>query len=446
MNFSHAGPVVDSDESKPTPPQLLDAQELDNVWSGHRVGFYLLTVPPYQYVAYYDADRQMTIAQRRLDSSDWTYKRLPSKLGWDSHNYIVMALDKEGYIHVSGNMHVNPLVYFRSTQPYDVTTLEAAPMTGRDEQRVTYPRFMKNADGDLVFYYRDGSSGNGVNYYNIYDTDTQKWKRLIDRSILDGESMMNAYPLGPTLGPDGYYHMSWVWRDTVDCETNHDLSYARSRDLVHWETAAGEPLKLPLTIETPGLIVDPIPVEGGIINGSGKIGFDSKGRVVLTYHKFDEQGNTQLYHARWEDDHWQFYQTSDWDYRWYFSGGGSIESTDVRHGSVAPAGKGLLKEQISHVKYPSGEYLLSEEDFSVVDILKPDPAEQAFYRKLYRVESDFPGMKTVRAYDQGEDLNPGEKYILQWETLPPNRDVARPKPWPEPSPLRLFKVSVDENP
>ncbi|MGZ0656371.1 BNR repeat-containing protein [Coraliomargarita sp. W4R72] len=436
-------PSEDSNSVHSTGLSVADIQELDQVWSGHRVGFELLTYPPYQYVAYYDANRQMTIAQRRLDSKEWVYNKLPSYVKWDSHNYIVMAVDQEGYVHVSGNMHVSPLIYFRSTAPHDIATLEVAAMTGEKEDRTTYPAFMKNADGDLIFNYRDGSSGNGVTYYNIYDTDTRSWSRLVDRSILDGESRMNAYHRGPTLGPDGYYHMSWVWRDTIYCETNHDLSYARSRDLVHWETAAGEPLTLPLTIETPGLIVDPIPVEGGILNGSGKIGFDSKGRVVLTYHKFDEAGNTQLYHARVEDGRWHFYQTTNWEHRWYFSGGGSLGEADVRHGNVSPAEEGLLELSVSHVKYPSGTYLLNEDDFSVSAIKKKDPAEQAFYRKLYRKQSNFPGINSVRAYDKGKDLDPSEKYILQWETLPAFRDVARPKPWPEPSTLRLFKVNLD---
>ena len=43
------------------------------VWAGHPVGFCLLTQAPHQFVAYYDADRHMTVAQRTLDSTEWTY-------------------------------------------------------------------------------------------------------------------------------------------------------------------------------------------------------------------------------------------------------------------------------------------------------------------------------------------------------------------------------------
>ena len=59
--------------------------EVEPVWSAHPVGFTLVTHPPFQIVAYYDAQRRMSVAQRRLDTTDWTFTRLPSVLGWDSH-------------------------------------------------------------------------------------------------------------------------------------------------------------------------------------------------------------------------------------------------------------------------------------------------------------------------------------------------------------------------
>ena len=115
----------------------------------------------------------------------------------------------------------------------------------------------------------------------------------------------------------------WVWREEGDCATNHDLSYARSKDLKHWQKGDGTPLQLPLTL-TNADVIDPVPVNGGIINGNTKLGFDSKKRVIVSYHKFDAAGKTQAYSARLEDGQWKIYQTSDWDYRWDFRGGGSI--------------------------------------------------------------------------------------------------------------------------
>ncbi|MFP5209791.1 MAG: BNR-4 repeat-containing protein, partial [Acidobacteriota bacterium] len=110
------------------------------VWAGHPTGFALLTHGDQQYVAYYAADRRMTVAQRTLGEKQWHYTVLPSTIGWDSHNYVTMSLDRDGYLHVSGNMHVAPLVYFRSTRPGDASSLVRVPaMTGKNETRVTYP-------------------------------------------------------------------------------------------------------------------------------------------------------------------------------------------------------------------------------------------------------------------------------------------------------------------
>lgn len=55
-----------------------------------------------------------------ISSYTWQFKRLPSKLGWDRHNYIAITMDVEGYLHMSGNMHAVPLVYFRITKPFDI--------------------------------------------------------------------------------------------------------------------------------------------------------------------------------------------------------------------------------------------------------------------------------------------------------------------------------------
>ena len=49
------------------------------------------------------------------------------------------------------------------------------------------------------------------------------------------------------------------------------------------------------------MIADPVPVKAGMINGNTRIGFESKERVVISYHKFDARGNTQVYNARFED-------------------------------------------------------------------------------------------------------------------------------------------------
>lgn len=85
--------------------------------------------------------------------------------------------------------------------------------------------------------------------------------------------------------------MHWVWRDSADCATNHHLSYARSRDLLQWESAFGDKVELPITFENKSLWVDPIPSGGGIINGGHRLFLDDRQRPVITYHKADTKGS-----------------------------------------------------------------------------------------------------------------------------------------------------------
>lgn len=403
------------------------------MWSGHPVGFAFVTREDRQFVAFYDDQRRMTVAARKLGSSDWQTVHLPSTLAWDSHNYIALAIDDDGYLHLSGNMHVVPLVYFRSAKPLDIGSFERIPqMVGSEEIHCTYPVFFRGPENQFLFTYRDGGSGNGSQIYTIFDLRSRTWSRLLDRPLTSNEGHASAYLEGPTRGPDGYFHLIWVWRNTADCSTNHDLSYARSRDLKHWETAEGQPLDLPITMKTRATI-DPVPVNGGIINGSAHLGWDSHRRLVVTYHKFDGEGFTQAYAARLEDGKWKIFQISHWDYRWEFHGGGSIPS-EIRIGRVQPGAKGELLLDYQHVRAGSGIWRLDEETLQVIGQAK---REAAWPAALNQPESSFPGMQVHTLSNAGKQ---GVLYLLRWESLGPNRDRPREGPLPEPSMLRLYEI------
>jgi hypothetical protein len=409
---------------------------VDRVWSGHSVGFSLHTAEPYQYVAYYDANRQLTVAMRRLDREDWSEKKLPEHVNWDSHHYITMAVDRNGFVHVSGNIHSDPLVYFRTTEPYDIATLERVElMVGRDEQKCTYPQFLTDSNGNLLFMYRDGKSGDGVQLLNRYDTEAKDWTRLSSEPLFDGLGEVSCYPEGPVLGPDGYFHLVWVWRVHGGCETNHQLSYAKSKDLVQWESAAGESIQLPITPRASELVVDPVPVEGGMINESTIVGFDTQGRAIVSYHKFDEDGHTQIFNARAKNGAWSLHQTSDWQHRWYFSGGGTIEN-DIDLGPVTVLADGGLGQGYKHVKYGSGVWLLDEET------LKPR-ATVPGGTGLLDVESNprpsIPGIAVRWKADTGVSPPGGSRFFLRWEAMPVNRDKVR-EDIPPASSLQLYEL------
>jgi hypothetical protein len=413
--------------------------EIAKVPAGFPVGFSLLTTPGRQYAAYYDADRRMTVAARALDSTDWTYQTLPSQIIWDTHNYLTMAVDGAGQLHVSGNMHCVPLIYFRTAKPGDITSLRRADMTGELEDRVTYPRFFEDHEGKLIFTYRHGGSGNGINLYNRYDTATQTWSRLLDTPLFDGEGKRNAYPAGPDRGPDGWFHVHWVWRDTPDCATNSHLSYARSRDLIHWESAFGGKIELPIRYDQAALVVDPIPSGGGIINGGHRMEFDSAGKPVFAYHKSDRAGNMQIYAARPQGGEWQHRALTNWQHPVRFSGHGSMPFIGIGIAGFEQPRPDVFTVSYNHQDYGRGALSFNARTLELLD--KPVRLLPGLPRELQKIASDMPGMEIRRAGDLGTCGTPGVRYLLQWETLGPNRDRPRQPPLPAPSTLRLHKIS-----
>ena len=417
-------------------PKVVRTLDIAPVWSGHPVGFALLTSGKRQLVAFYDADRRMTVGSRWLNESRWQLVPLPSVLGWDSHNYITLVVDHDGQIHVSGNMHCQPLVYFRTARPYDITSFRQIPaMVGQNEQKCTYPRFLHGAQEELIFTYRDGRSGNGDQYFNVWDPKSMAWGRLIQSPLFAGGGKMNAYFVGPEQDKAGMFHVCWVWRNTPDCATNHDLCYARSKDLVHWEQSDGRPLALPITLAT-AEIVDPVPPGDGMINGNTKIGFDQENRPIISYHKFDAQGKTQLYNARRETAGWKIYQTSVWDYRWEFHGGGTIHF-EIGLGPVQVEPNGLLTQTYRHVKHGTGTWKLDPQTLTPISQL---PQRRQLPKAISRVESTWPEMAVQTANDSAVSDQRGTRYLLRWETLPANRDRPRRAPFPPPSMLRLYEI------
>jgi len=422
--------------------RVTDTLQLDTVPSWFPVGFCLLTHGPDQYTAYYNEKHQMIVARRRLGERGWQKVELPSRVGWDTHNYVTMAVDSAGNLHLSGNMHCVPLIYFRTQKPGDVATFERLPMTGQEEQRCTYPRFLNDAEGNLLFTYRSGGSGNGRRFYNRYHADTRSWTRFLDTPLFEGEGLRNAYPRGPAKGPDGLYHVVWVWRDTPDCATNHHLSYARSRDLKHWHSAGGTAVRLPLTLGQEALCVDPIPSGGGIINGCESLAFDSQGRPTIAYHKSDENGHMQVYVTRFEGGQWKSRPVTAWEKKITFGGGGAMPFIGIKLGPLERLGPGLFTIRYRHRDYGSGRIVLDEATLRPVEREVADPRE--YPHELMKPTIAFDGIGVHIAEDLGLAEDAKTKYVLRWETLEPHHDRPRQPPLPPASTLELVELQREK--
>jgi hypothetical protein len=423
---------------------------VDQTQSLIAIGQGLLTSGTRQYVAYYAANQQMTVAQRSTDSDIWVRQPLDTYVGTDGHNSVTIARDRDGQLHVAGNMHAVPLTYFRTTVAGDVTSLaRVASMVDQDtEQSETYPVFLYNGDGALIYNYRDGTSGNGASYYNIYDESTKTWSRLLDQPLFDGQGAGNSYPSNPMLGPDGYFHMVWVWRSSGDAATNHDLCYARSRDLVHWETVDGDPLSLPITQSTSGVLVDPIPIFGGLLNGIPTVGFDADNRVLISYYKLDKKLNTQVYIARPASKNgWRVVQVSSWTGRYLPQHIGYIAPQPLVS-PVSALPDGNLRLAYSYVPSAdvsySGTWILDPKtlrpftEVPLAEVLRfGNPPLPNLPAEITTVRSPFPGMTVELRDDSGSSGSATQQYFLRDEGLA--TPVGAP-PYPDPGPLQVYLV------
>ncbi len=422
-------------------PELIEQLTVGPAWSGHKVNYSLLTTEVRQYVGYYGADRQLVIASHLLDSRRWDYHRLDTAVGWDSHNTVQMFCDRSGCLHIAANMHAVPLIYFRMERPHDPASLVRIPsLIGDCEEKCTYPRFLSAPDGRMIFHYRNGFSGCGNEIYDVYDADSRTWSRLLEQPLTSGCGRMNAYFFGPVSGPDGFYHLAWVWRDTGDCSTNHDLCYARSRDLRHWENVEGQPLSLPMTSESPGItVLSTPPRNSGLINMCGNIGFDASGVPVLSFHLYNESGASRIYTLRLRPggEH-QLVPHGTWseNERWEFSGGGSIRQM-VFCSPVRPQADGTLLLDYEFIGRSAGCWRLDPETLKTVETLAPRFACPAELRKM---EQGFPGLIRNWLPDAGKSEEKGTQWFLRWESLPANRDRPHAPPLPEPTRLSVCKV------
>lgn len=431
-------PVPERVEASYSSIEILEQIEVDSVVADFPVGFQLLTKGEWQFIAYFNKDRALTVASRKVADKKWTYQVLPSKVGWDSHNRIAMAIDRDNDLHLSGNMHNDTLVYFKTEKPLDIKTFKRVlPMVSmQDELRCTYPNFIKNGDGALIFSYRKGGSGNGINLNNLYDESSKSFQRLTDQPLFDGLGLMSAYARGPSLGPDSLFHLIWFWRDTPHAETNHDLSYASSRDLVNWETADGQKINLPMNPNQTLTTVDPVPPGGGVINGGAVLFFNRTKAPLIAYMKYDLEGKSQIFLAALANGEWVSTQISNWNYRWAFSGPGSINfEIKLSKGYVNSDGKIIIPYY--HVKKGNGELVVDEQTLLPLEDQSVSLPENATYpAQLMRPSS---GIDSVSVRWLKTNTKDDQKYYaLRWETMGKRRFYEPPSKPIKPSVMELY--------
>ena len=233
-----------------------------------------------QFAAFYDADRFMVLARRSLDADRWETRRTAHQgNAADAHNSISLVADGAGILHVAWDHHVSPLNYARGVGPGSIELGPKQPMTGQLEGRVTYPQFHRLPGGDLLFLYRDGASGRGALVLTRYAVAAGRWS-VVHSNLIDGEGERSPY-WDMTVDRRGGLHLAWVWRETPDVATNHDICYARSDDEGRtWVTSGGSRLAVPISARTAEYAAR-IPQQSNLMN-SPAVAADEAGRPYVT--------------------------------------------------------------------------------------------------------------------------------------------------------------------
>jgi hypothetical protein len=278
----------------------------NNGWSNNSVNTVifrknsLVTFKDIQYAAYYDSEQYVVLAKRKTGSKQWTLQTTPYKGdATDAHKSISIMVDGDGFLHIAWGQHNNNLNYAKSVSAGSLILGNKQAMLSAKENKVSYPEFYKLANGDLLFFYRDGGSGNGNLMINRYSLQTKKWTRVQD-GMIDGEGERNAY-WQVAVDQVGTIHLSWVWRESPDVASNHDLCYAKSTDGgLTWLKSTGEKYTLPITATNAEYALK-IPQKSELINQTSMFA-DAKGKVFIAGYWRDANETVPQYHLVFKTD------------------------------------------------------------------------------------------------------------------------------------------------
>lgn len=277
----------------------------------------------YQYVAYWNNAFHVCLARKKMPEGAWQiaeftdYTVTAARVA-DNHYSISFGIcPADGTIHISYDQHGDQLRYRRSVadlanQPDSYTWSSALFGNNRNAlvgstvvNPVTYPRFVTKPNGDLLFECRIGTSGGGDSYLWEYSGKTSSWTQLgkyVDGLSLDPDQ--NAYINGIHYDLQGRLHVSWVWRQTPDPLTNHDMYYTYSDDhgrtwKNHLGATVGSLNNNPLSLNTSGLKIFTIGQNRGLINQESQV-VDSRGgiHILQSLMAESEPASTNFWQSR----------------------------------------------------------------------------------------------------------------------------------------------------
>ena len=379
------------------PPDIVERHSRWNFGPGA-----LQTFKGWQYAAYWDDARRVSVARRKLPDGSWAVASLPgykrtssgdrgkggviSRGFGDGHEKVSMGISPDGYVHLSFDHHLSTLRYRRSMEAIardpDKVTWDGSLFDdvqnhlglsrgrnlgkngqGRDLQMapklesVTYPSFINHGNSMLLYLRMGGGSGAANSHLFRYSRGAwlpqdEPSSQFIDQRWSGGDGTVNAYPFGMVCqGPR--CHLTWCWRDTPNHRTSHDLCYAYSDDGgTSWRNNEGRLIanrgRQFITAQSPGVTVVDIPQGTGYRNG-GTMVVDDEGRVHVLARGV--RGAPTLYQREPESCDWKLQKAPQLGKLLFFDGFLYLLSDDTLYrgspsnpNSFSPITSGFEKE------------------------------------------------------------------------------------------------------
>ncbi|RZK33321.1 MAG: neuraminidase, partial [Pedobacter sp.] len=128
---------------------------------------------------------------------------------------------------------------------------------------------------------------------------TKAWTRIQD-NLIDGQGKRNAY-VQTAIDAKGAIHLSWVWRESPDVASNHDLCYAKSTDGgLTWQKSDGTKYSLPINASNAEYALK-IPQKSELINQTSMFADENGNPFIATYWR-DADDKVPQYHIVYKTD------------------------------------------------------------------------------------------------------------------------------------------------
>ena len=417
------------------PKATVTVTPVDSGWAGNSINAVvfrknsLVSHGGLQFISFYDAEGNVVIGKRKNGAGKWQLARTGFKGNIkDAHNSISIMIDGKGYVHLAWDHHNNKLNYSRSRKPLSLEMGDKEEMTGKNENSVSYPEFYRMPGGDLLFLYRDGGSGRGNLVINRYSIKSKTWKRVSD-NLIDGEGKRNAY-WQSYLDHKGTFHISWVWRETPDVASNHDLCYARSKDGGQtWERSDGRAYQLPINASTAEYICR-IQPQSELINQTSMSADNAGNPIIASYWKEINDSIPQYHIVYKQAGEWKVVNTGFRSTAFTLSGTGTKRIPVSRPQVISWQSKGgtmaaLIfrdEERNNNVSVAINRSLTGGGHWEITDLLHNDTGawEPSYDSELWKEQQkiDLFVQRVAQADGEGiAPLPPQMISVLEWDPV-----------------------------